>query len=133
MGASENKQLVGDVFAAWAAGDGKAFFNLLADDVRWTVIGTGPISATYGSKKQFFDGATRPLAAKLRGLIIPKVTNLIADGDYVVAQWEGDATMTSGQPYHQTYCWVMRLLDGKVKEGTAYLDTELLADVFKSP
>ncbi len=39
MGAAENKKLVQDAFAAWARGDGTAFFNLLADDVQWTVIG----------------------------------------------------------------------------------------------
>ena len=29
MGAAENKKLVQDVFAAWAKGDGTAFFNVL--------------------------------------------------------------------------------------------------------
>ena len=42
MGAAENKQTIRDAFTAWANGDGTAFFNTLADDVRWTVIGTSP-------------------------------------------------------------------------------------------
>jgi ketosteroid isomerase-like protein len=29
------------------------------------------------------------------------------------------------------YCWVMRLTDGKVVEGTAYLDTELISQIWK--
>ena len=50
MSAVENKKLVQDAFAAWARGDGTAFFNLLADDVQWTVIGSSPVSRTYPSK-----------------------------------------------------------------------------------
>ncbi len=51
MSAAENKKLIQDVFAAWASGDGAAFFNILADDVRWTVIGSCPVSRTYTSKQ----------------------------------------------------------------------------------
>ncbi len=39
--------------------------------------------------------------------------------------------MRSGKPYNQTYSWVMRLQDGKVVEGTAYLDTELINAVWE--
>jgi ketosteroid isomerase-like protein len=37
--------------------------------------------------------------------------------------------MKNGKPYNQRYCWVMRIEGGKVREGTAYLDTELLSQV----
>ena len=84
MSAAENKKLIQDVFAAWARGDGAAFFNILADDVRWTVIGSCPVSRTYTSKQQFFEGATKPLSAKLAGQIQPTVRNVLAEGDQVV-------------------------------------------------
>ena len=35
MSTSENKKLIQDAFAAWANGDGMAFFNLLADNATW--------------------------------------------------------------------------------------------------
>ena len=52
MGAPENKKLIHDAFRAWSGGDGAAFFNLLADDVTWTVIGSTAVSRTYKSKKE---------------------------------------------------------------------------------
>ena len=132
MGAAENKKLIQDVFAAWAGGDGMAFFNTLAEDVQWTVIGTSPVSRTYTSRQAFVDGAAKPLTAKLAGPIQPTVVNIIAEGDNVVLQWEGKATTKAGKPYNNSYCWVMRIADGKVREGTAYIDTELVADLWRS-
>ena len=132
MSTAENKKLIQDVFAAWAGGDGAAFFNILADDVRWTVIGSSPVSRTYTSKQQFLEGATRPLSAKLAGPIQPTVRNIIAEGDQVVLQWDGKATTKSGKPYNNSYCWVMRIADGKVREGTAYIDTELVSELWKA-
>ena len=131
MSAAENKKLVQDAFAAWARGDGTAFFNLLADDVRWTVIGSSPVSRTYTSKLGFLEGAAKPLSAKLAGPIQPTVKNIIAEGDNIVLQWEGKATTKSGKPYNNSYCWVMKIDNGMVKEGTAYIDTELVSALWK--
>jgi ketosteroid isomerase-like protein len=132
MGAAENKKIIQDAFAAWGRGDGAAFFNILDDNVRWTVIGSCPVSRTYNSKKEFFEGAAKPLSARLAGPIQPTVRNVIAENDAVVLQWEGHATTKSGKPYNNSYCWVMRLADGKVKEGTAYIDTELVTTLWNS-
>ncbi len=132
MSAAENKKLIQDVFDAWAGGDGMAFFNTLAEDVQWTVIGTSPVSRTYTSRQAFVDGAAKPLTAKLAGPIQPTVVNIIAEGDNVVLQWEGKATTKAGKPYNNSYCWVMRIADGKVREGTAYIDTDLVADLWRS-
>ena len=131
MGAAENKQVIRDAFTAWANGDGTAFFNTLADDVRWTVIGTSPVSQTYTSRQAFLEGAAKPLNARLAGPISPTVVNIIGEGDTVVLQWEGRATTKSGKPYNNSYCWVMRLTGGKVTEGTAYIDTELVSELWK--
>ena len=131
MGTAENKRLIQDAFAGWARGDTNAFFNLLAEDVRWTVIGNTPVSRTYTSRAEFVDGAAKPLTAKLAGPIVPTVRDVIAEGDKVVLQWEGRSSGKNGTIYHQTYCWVMRLADGKVREGTAYLDTELISQLWK--
>ena len=130
--ADENKKTVLDAFSAWAGGDGGAFFKLLADDVRWTVIGTTPISGTYTSRSDFLDNAAGVLTEKLAGGIQPRVVGALAEGDRVALQWEGRAEAKSGKPYEQVYCWVMRLAGGKVTEGTAYLDTELVSDILKS-
>ena len=68
MSTAENKKLVQDAFAAWARGEGNAVFNLLADDVHWTVIGSTPVSRTYFSKREFVEGAVKPLGEILVGI-----------------------------------------------------------------
>ena len=124
MSTAENKKLIQDAFAAWAKGDGGAFFSLLADDVQWTVIGSCPVSQTYPSKAAFAEGAAKPLSAKLVGPIQPTVKNIFGEGDTVVLQWEGQAPTKAGKTYRNSYCWVMKFANGKIKVGTAYIDTE---------
>jgi uncharacterized protein len=131
MGAAENKKLIQDAFSAWSGGDGGAFFNLLADDVTWTVIGSTAVSRTYKSKKEFLEGAVRPLGQRINGAIQPTLRDILVEGDKVALQWDGHAIGTNGTEYNQTYCWIMRIEDGKVREGTAYLDTELIARLWK--
>jgi ketosteroid isomerase-like protein len=48
----------------------------------------------------------------------------------VALVFDGHATGKNGTDYRQTYCWVLRLEDGRVREGTAYLDTELITKLF---
>jgi uncharacterized protein len=131
MSAAENKQLIEDAFAAWTRGNGDAFYNLLAADVRWTVIGSTPVSRTYLSRDAFLDGAVKPFYDKLAGPILPTVRDIIAEGDKVVLQWEGRTSGKNGTIYYQTFCYVMRFADGKVCEGTAYLDTERIRNIFR--
>jgi hypothetical protein len=57
------------------------------DDVRWTVIGNTAVSRAYNSKKEFIEGAVKPLGEKIGGAIQPKLRDIIADGDKVVLQW----------------------------------------------
>jgi uncharacterized protein len=131
MATAENKKLVQDAFAAWARGENNAVFNLLADDVHWTVIGSTPVSRTYFSKREFLDGAVKPLSEKISGAIQPTVRDVSADGDKVIVEWDGRASGKNGTLYNQTYCWVMRLEGGRVREGTAYLDTELVSQLWR--
>ncbi len=130
MSAAENKKLIQQAFAAWAAGEMNAVFNLLADDVRWTVIGSTRVSRSYQSKREFVEGAVQPLTAQLATPIKPTVLDVIADGEKVAVQWDGRASAKNGKPYNQRYCWVMRLEGGRVREGIAYLDTELISQLW---
>jgi ketosteroid isomerase-like protein len=133
MAAEGNRDLIADAFAAWADGDSRPFFRLVADDVRWTVIGSTRVSGTYTSKAAFVEGATGPLTEQLAEPIRATVDRVLADGDHVVVQWHGRSVSRSGTPYDQTYCWVLRLEGGRVVEVTAYLDTELVSAMFAEP
>ena len=129
MSSTENKQLVRDAFDAWSRGDGRAFFKLVADDVRWTVIGSTPISGTYHSKREFRD-VVRRLSEQFTTDLKVTVRDVFADGDKVAIQFESHAEARNGTAYDQTYCWVTRLEDGRVHEVIAYLDTELVSKLF---
>ena len=121
-----NGKLIADAFAAWEHGDHGPFFEIVADDVTWTVIGSTPISGTYQGKQAFLDGAVGRIHDALAGPIRARVLHVFEDGDHVILQWVGESSMRSGEPYHQVYCWVMRLDGGMIVESTAYLDTELV-------
>src|SRR5262249_735989 len=130
MSASENKKLIQDAFTAWANGDGMAFFNLLADNATWTVMGNCPISGTYVGRQRLFEAQLKPQREKLAGPPKPTVINLIAEGDTVVVQWAGQGTTKIGQPYNNNYCYVVQIENGRIIRGTAYLDTELVRSIW---
>ena len=52
----------------------------------------------------------------------PKVRNLYADGDVVVAIYKGAATTTDGKPNCDTYNWVMKLQNDRITQVLASLD-----------
>lgn len=57
--------------------------------------------------------------------------SLIAEGDDVVAIWDGTATARDGSPYVNTYAWVMTMRDERVVKGTAFLDLVALGDFLR--
>ena len=125
-----NRELVAAAFERWAAGTG-SFFDLLADDVQWTITGTCPISGTYRSRRQFLDEAIAPLSARLAKPITPALRSLCADGDWVVALWDGTALATDGAPYDNSYSWHMRFQDARIVEVVAFFDGIELAALFE--
>ncbi len=129
MSSTENKQVVLDFYAAGARGDMDGCLALLTDDIVWTNIGTTPVSGTYRGKQALVEQLLGPLFAQLKAGLSTDVQNLIAEADMVVAQTTGTAETTSGVPYNNAYCQVMRIRDGKIAEVTEYFDTELAASV----
>ncbi len=130
MDTAQNRKLIEDAFNGWMHGDRTAFNNLLADNLRWTVIGNSPVSGRYNSKREFLEGAGTRMAEKLATPIQPTLRHVIADNDMVALVFDGHATGKNGTDYRQTYCWVLRFEDSQIREGTAYLDTELITKLF---
>ena len=95
MPQQQNKKLIQEGFDRWTTGQG-SFFDLLSDEVQWTITGNSPISKTYTSRKQFLDEVITPLSARLSKQITPTVRALFADGDTVVALWNGSAVAKDG-------------------------------------
>lgn len=130
MGIKENKQVVRSFYDAAARGDMDACFALLADDVKWTNIGTTRFSGTYTGKPALLEQLLGPLFAQLKAGIATTIENLTAEADIVVAQTTGVAETHEGVPYNNSYCQVIRIRDGKIAEVKEYFDTELTSSVF---
>jgi ketosteroid isomerase-like protein len=123
-----NKQIIKAGFDRWAKGEG-SFFDLLTDDVQWTITGSTPLSKTYTSKAQFLKEVIDPLNQRLSKKITPTVRALYADGDVVIALMDGQAVASDGQPYNMSYAWFMQMKKGKIIKVTAFLDGIQFSDV----
>jgi uncharacterized protein len=128
MSAAENKEIIRKMGEAKSL---DAMLGLMAEDIRWTLIGNTKFSGTFNGKKELLDKLIYPLFGLMESMGTGTTDNVIAEGDYVVVQTRGSGRRTkSGKDYNNTYCIVYRLADGKVKEVTEYCDTELITAAF---
>ncbi|MDX2239288.1 MAG: nuclear transport factor 2 family protein [Leptolyngbyaceae cyanobacterium bins.302] len=126
----KNKEIIRAGFARWADGTG-SFFGLLADDVEWTITGRSPISKTYTSREKFLEEAIAPLNDRLSVGIVPRVRGIYAEGDMVIALWDGTATAKDGKPYGNTYSWYMTMRNGRIVKVVAFFDTIELTELWR--
>lgn len=130
MSAKSNKQIVRSFFNAGNSGDMDACFALIADDIKWIVLGTTPLSGTYLGKQALMEKLLGPLFGRLKAGINMDVHQLVAEDDLVVAHARGKAETHEGRAYNNTYCWIIRLDNGKFVELTEFADTALIDSVF---
>ena len=127
--AASNKALVRNSFEAWANGTGGPF-ALLADDAVWTIEGRSLAAKTYVGRKTFIREVIRPLNARLRAPLKPRVRSICADGDTVVIFFDGEATARGGKPYNNTYFWQFEMRGGKVVKASALYDSIAFNDLW---
>ena len=130
MGATENKEMIRTMFAELGKGNADAFLGAMSDDVKFTLIGNTKFSGNFNGKQEFIAKVLAPLGAALDGGLAITPDNLIADGEFVAMQSRGKSTAKNGKSYNNTYCHVFRISNGKIREITEYLDTELVTSVF---
>jgi ketosteroid isomerase-like protein len=73
-----------EIFKSLENSDAASFFERVADNVDWTVMGTHPLAGHYDSKKAFIEGTF----AKL-GQVLPKGAQLL---DSMADRMEGKST-----------------------------------------
>jgi uncharacterized protein len=130
MGATENKEMIRTMFAELGKGNADAFLGAMSDDVKFMLIGNTKFSGAFNGKQELVAKVLAPLSAALEGGLTITPDNLIADGEFVAMQSRGKSTAKNGKPYNNTYCHVFRVTNGKIREITEYLDTELVTSVF---
>src|SRR5687768_14935824 len=125
MSASENKQLLQHIYTELSKGNSGPFLENLAEDVRWTIMGTTRWSKTYEGKQAILTELLGPLFAQFADQYTATAHRFIAEDDLVVVEVSGHVTTKSGKPYNTSYCYIFRLDGGKIQELKEYLDTQL--------
>lgn len=131
--AAANKALLQWVFADLAAGDGRPFLEMLAEEVVWHVEGSTAWSRSYRGKAEVKAELLKPLHLALAGPNPLTVSRMIAEADCVVVQARGNAVTRAGESYCNSYCMIFRLVDGRVVEITEYADTALIERALPYP
>ncbi len=122
---------VRDIFNNLETGDGSGFFTHVSDDVDWIVEGTHPLAGHYHSKADFLAHTFKKLDK-----VLPQGTQLnlehaLVSGDWAVVELRSLATAKNGLRFDNRYCWVCRFSGDKIVEVRAYLDSGLVAQLFR--
>ena len=124
MGASENKQLVTELFAHLSAGRRPQALEILADDATWWAPGIGTMP-----KKHFAEMIVQ-MDAILKGPIKLTIKRMTAEDDRVAVEAESDGDLVNGKHYHNVYHFLVTIRGGKIREVKEYNDTKYAADTF---
>jgi ketosteroid isomerase-like protein len=65
----------------------------------------------------------RPFNARMSVGLRPSMRHLYADGDTVIAFFDGQGTARDGQPYSNTYAWFMTMRGERIIEVFAFFDS----------
>ena len=114
------------LFSYLGSGRSELFFEHVADNVEWTVMGTHPLAGAYHSKEDFLSHTFRRLNKILKDGVILKVKGTILQGDKAVVEMESLSTARNGKPFNNTYCWVLRFEEDIIVEVKAYVDSALV-------
>ncbi len=122
---------VREVFKGLENGDGAAFFEHVAEDVDWIVMGTHPLAGHYRSKKDFIAGTFAKLAWVLPEGAQLLVEHLIVNNDQAAVELHSLATAKNGLRFDNRYCWIVYFRDEVIVRVRAYLDSALVARLFE--
>jgi ketosteroid isomerase-like protein len=126
---ARNKETIQASFKAWRDGTGR-IFDLLAPDAKWTIVGNSPVSKTYHSRQEFLDAVIDPFNPRLSSRLIPTARGIYADGDMVIALFDGAGTARDGKPYRNTYSWSngqkTQTTSGQSKIGSRHEEQEVV-------
>jgi hypothetical protein len=102
-----------------------------AEDATWEYPGDLPLSGTYRGidaiVNEFLGGAAA-LMAPGAGVVL-ELTNVVAEGDQVVAEWTSRATARNGGAYRNRNAGIFTVRDGKIVSVREYTDTQHVAQI----
>jgi ketosteroid isomerase-like protein len=98
-----------------------------APDVVWTYPGDLPLSGDWKGRDAVMDDFLGAMGGQLFDRAAPvviKLTNVIADGEQVFAEWTAQATSRAGVAYDNKCGAVFTVRDGVIVAVREYTDTD---------
>lgn len=124
MGATENKQIVTELFSLLSSGRRPQALDLMGDDATWWSPGIGVTTkAQFAEMMGYMDKI-------MKGPIKLTPKRMTAEDDRVAVEAESDGDVVNGKHYHNTYHFLVVVRGGKIREVKEYTDTKYAADVF---
>jgi ketosteroid isomerase-like protein len=123
---SITEEQVAALFAYLESGNADAFFQHVADNVNWTVMGTHPLAGTYHNKQEFIAHTFKRLNTVLKDGVLLRVTHILVSGNIAAVELEALSTALDGVPFRNRYCWICRFDHRQIVEVRAYLDSALV-------
>ena len=128
---SRNAAAVEKAFDDWASGRGSVF-DLLAPDMKWTIIGSTKSAGTY-DRRQLDELILAPFNARMATPLKPVLHRIHSDGDTVIALFDATGTRKDGKPYANSYTWYLTMKNNEIVVVTAMLNLAAYEDVLASP
>jgi hypothetical protein len=127
---SDNKAIVEAAFERWSRGE-QGFHPLMTEDTEFTITGTSVLAGTHLGRQAYVDEVGAPVRRRLAEPIQPEVRMIMAEGETVVVVWEGHAVALDGDPYENTYCWIITLEKSLVTKVTVFFDSGRAAELWE--
>lgn len=124
---SRNAAAVVKAFDNWASGRGSVF-DLLAPDMKWTIIGSTKSAGTY-NRRQLDELILAPFNARMATPLKPVLHRIHSDGDTVIVLFDATGTRKDGKPYANSYTWYLTMKDDEIVVVTAMLNLAAYEDV----
>jgi uncharacterized protein len=125
MSVEDNKAVIRRIYAALETGDNSVFGASVHPDYVWRFPSKASWSDRYEGQEDVRSRLIGPLFNQFASTYTARLINLVAEGDIVVAEIEGDVETKSGVRYDNQYCMLFHFRNGKIREVVEYCDTDL--------
>jgi len=127
---AQEKQRIIEVMTALAEGNDQPFPDAMHRDIRWIWMGSGDLSRTFDGKEAVLNELWQSVKTDIAQPFRVKANLILAEGAYVVVEGQGHNKTPSGKEYNNRYCWIMKMVEGKIVELREYMDTDLVRRTF---
>ena len=107
-------------------GDLTLIRDSFAEDATWHYPGSLPLSGTWTGRETIVDDFLGGMGSLLQpgSTVTVELTNVVAEGDQVVAEWTSQATASNGAAYRNHCLGIFIVKEGKIVSVREYADTQ---------